>query len=144
MSSSKSFESEVESSKFYNKTVAEKLKKGYAANNTTSAPVSASAAATSAATVYTTPCTPSFAIPLAKAAAKDPAKPSAKATAATGLKSYLVCQEGNSDKFYEISCDGSEVAMRYGKNGTEANVTLVLLSVTREVSFALCSYLSYA
>ena len=31
---------------------------------------------------------------------------------------YLICTEGGSDKFYEISASGCDVTMRYGKTGT--------------------------
>lgn len=31
---------------------------------------------------------------------------------------YLECQEGSSDKFYEMLCDGTTVTTRYGRNGT--------------------------
>ena len=32
---------------------------------------------------------------------------------------YLTCQEGNSNKFYEIKLEGTDVLTRYGKIGTD-------------------------
>ncbi len=101
VSSIKSFNSDAEAIAFYIKTVNEKIKKGYVASGATSAP--------------------SAAKPKAKASSAPVSAPATEPTGESGLSSYLVCQEGNSDKFYEISCEGLSVAMRYGKNGTEVS-----------------------
>ncbi len=117
MSSSKSFGTSVEAEKFYSKTVAEKLKKGYVANNTTtsSAPAATTGSISTSAVAAGATATASSKSTAASVSASKPA------AVATGHSTYLVCREGGSDKFYEIRCGDGEVFMRYGKNGTEVS-----------------------
>jgi len=50
--------------------------------------------------------------------------------AAAGLQYFLTCKEGSSDKFYEISINGTKVISRYGRTGTQG------ASVSKELSNA--------
>lgn len=58
--------------------------------------------------------------PAAPVPVKAPAapKPTAAAPSTSSVVAYLECQEGSSDKFYELSQAGSEVTIRYGRRGT--------------------------
>ena len=49
---------------------------------------------------------------------KAAAKAAPSTSASTVTTRYLTCQEGNSDKFYEVKQNGCDVTMRYGKTGT--------------------------
>jgi predicted DNA-binding WGR domain protein len=105
---SKSFDTEAEAKKFFDKTVAEKTKKGYK-------PVGKPAADEDE---EAEPEEPEEA---------EEAKEEITETAVPAGKDhtvYLECVEGKSNKFYEISHHGTEVETRYGacgKDGTRGS-----------------------
>ena len=141
VSSTKSFPSAAEAAKFVAKTVAEKVKKGYAA---------ADAAADAGGKRAAEPSSVAPAAKKGKAEAPPPAPAAAKATKAKAIKvvpppapvsaakgkktasssdstpttRYLTCQEGNSDKFYEVKQNGCDVTMRYGRTGTSGVISV--------------------
>ncbi len=114
----KTFKSEAEAKKEYDKLIAEKVKKGYEPADGASDDGDDEAAA------------PPPPPPKPKAAAPKPAakpaapKPAAPAPASGGGKRYFEFSEGSSNKFWEISIDGGNVKTRYGKIGTPGQQTL--------------------
>ncbi len=103
----KTFKSDAEAKKEYDKLIAEKVKKGYqAADGATPAPAPA----------------PNPAAP--KPAAKPAAAAPAPAATSGGGKRYFEFSEGTSNKFWEIVMEGGNVKTRYGKIGTPGQQTL--------------------
>ena len=125
----KEFDSPDKAKKEYEKLVAEKEKKGYelvsgggkAAPAKAAAPPPAKKAAK-----------PSFddegddedAPPKAKAAPAKAAAPAPAKKAASGGARRFEFVEGTSSKFWEIQLEGSSFTTRYGKIGTDGQVTL--------------------
>ncbi|MEO6771779.1 MAG: WGR domain-containing protein [Kofleriaceae bacterium] len=110
----KSFSSDADAKKEHDKIVAEKVKKGYA--------LAGGKAATG---------TPATGVTVAPKPAPAAAKPAAAKPAATAAKPgarYFEFSEGTSNKFWEVSLDGTSVRTRYGKLGTAGQITVKELS----------------
>jgi len=113
----KTFKSDAEAKKEYDKLIAEKVKKGYESAD----------GAGDADDEDEEEAAPPPPPPKPKAAAKPAAKPAAPAAAPAsggGGKRYFEFSEGTSNKFWEISIDGGNVKTRYGKIGTPGQQTL--------------------
>jgi predicted DNA-binding WGR domain protein len=110
----KTWKSEAEAKKEYDKIVAEKVKKGYELVG------GGGSAASDDDDEDEAPA------PKKKAAAKPAAKPAKAekpAKAASGAR-YFEFVEGTSNKFWEITMTGNAVKTRYGKIGTAGQQTL--------------------
>lgn len=110
--SEKSFGSVAEATKFLDKTVAEKLKKGY--KNSGSGPASAVAAPKAS----TSAASKKRDISKVEPSKDEDDDEDEDVTASDGDIKYLTCVEGNSDKFYELITNGSDVTIRYGRTGS--------------------------
>jgi len=121
----KSFKTEAEAKKEYDKLIAEKVKKGYEPAGGGAAAKAAAPAKTKEAKVLVD----NPPVPLTKAAKASAAKASAAAAPAASSASgtpgarYFEFVEGTSSKFWEILLDGSTVTTRYGKIGTAGQQT---------------------
>eukprot|EP01032_Pedospumella_encystans_P027068 gene27068-30601_t len=62
--------------------------------------------------------------------------------AAAGPQHFLTCKEGTSDKFYEISINGTKVVSRYGRTGTQGASVSKELSNAEEVKVYIDSLLA--
>jgi uncharacterized protein (TIGR02996 family) len=107
----KTFASQAEAKKEYEKLVAEKVKKGYVPAGKSGAGKAAAAASARGGAV---------------GAAVEKAKPAGKPTSASGTPGarYFELIEGSSSKFWEIVVEGTEVKTRYGKIGTAGQETV--------------------
>ena len=111
VSSVKSFPSSAEAGKFVDKTVKEKVKKGYSASSVGGKRAAEKSAEDTAAPAKKGKST--------KAVVTVPVvQPKASSKVSATKVRYLTCTEGNSDKFYEVTQSGSELTFRYGKSGT--------------------------
>ena len=118
----KTFKSDAEAKKEYDKLIAEKVKKGYQSADGGSGDDDDDEEA--AAPPPPKPAAKPAAKPaVAKPAAKPAAAP-APAASGGGGKRYFEFSEGTSNKFWEISMDGGNVKTRYGKIGTPGQQTL--------------------
>ena len=126
----KEFDSPDKAKKEYEKLVAEKEKKGYelvSGGASKAAPAKAAAPAPAKKASK-----PSFddegddedAPPKAKAAPAKAAAPAPAKKAASGGARRFEFVEGTSSKFWEIQLEGSSFTTRYGKIGTDGQVTL--------------------
>ncbi len=114
----KTFKSEAEAKKEYDKLIAEKVKKGYEPADGASDDGDDEEAA------------PPPPPPKPKAAAPKPAakpaapKPAAPAPASGGGKRYFEFSEGSSNKFWEVKLEGNAVITTYGRIGTDGQSTM--------------------
>ena len=117
----KSFGSDAEAKKEYDKIVAEKVKKGYslvggkAAKGTPPGGVAAQKPAAKAA--------PKAALKTT-AKAEPAAKPTTSSASGKAGARYFEFVEGSSSKFWEVNVDGTTVKTRYGKIGTPGQQTV--------------------
>ena len=101
----KTFKTDAEAKKEYDKLVAEKVKKGYELADASEEDDEEEE----------------------QEAPKPAAKPAAKPATSSGTKAtprYFEFSEGTSNKFWEIRLDGDSVRTRYGKIGTTGQQTL--------------------
>jgi len=125
----KTFKTDADAKKEYDKLVAEKVKKGYkSAKN--GGGRAAAADDDDDEDEDEKPAKKPAAKAAAKPAAKTAAKPAAKAAAKPAAGSdkttprYFEFSEGSSNKFWEIRIDGNSVRTRYGKIGASGQQTL--------------------
>ena len=113
----KTWKSEAEAKKEYDKLIGEKTKKGYEL-------VGGNGAGRAAADDdEDEDADDEDEKPAPKKAAKPAAKAAAPAKAASGAR-YFEFSEGTSNKFWEITMSGTDVKTRYGKIGTPGQQTL--------------------
>ena len=117
----KTFSSEAEAKKEYDKLVAEKVKKGYVPAGGAAAPASPTTSSSAAGKKQ----------PAGSAATPQPAAgpasgPSSGPSSASGKPGarYFELVEGTSSKFWEIVVEGTDVKTRYGKIGTAGQETV--------------------
>ncbi len=115
----KEFDADAQARKEHDKLVAEKTKKGYELVGKTGGGAKTAAKAAPAAPAK---AAPAKAAP-AKAAPAPAAKPVAKAKSKGGARRFEFV-EGSSAKFWEVQLEGSSYTARYGKIGTDGQVTL--------------------
>ena len=123
----KAWKDAAEAKKQYEKLIAEKTKKGYelAAGGKSKAPVDDDDEdEDDDDDEDEKPAAKKKAAPAAKAKPAAAAKPAAKATAAPKGTRHFEFSEGSSNKFWEITLDGTDVKTKYGKIGTAGQQTL--------------------
>ncbi len=124
----KSFGSDADAKKEYDKLVAEKTKKGYSLSggggdddedeDEAPAPKKSSKTAAKPAAAAKT-----AAKPAAKAAAKPAAKPAAKKSGASTPRRFEF-SEGSSNKFWMVWLEGTQLMTKYGKIGAAGSQTV--------------------
>ncbi len=122
-SSMKEYDSEDKAKKEYDKLVAEKTKKGYALVGKGGAPAPAAkpAAAKAKAKPFDDDEGDEEETPAPKKAAAKPAAASSKGAGGARRFEFV---EGSSSKFWEIQLEGSSFTTRYGKIGTEGQMSM--------------------
>ena len=120
----KTFSSEAEAKKDYDKLVAEKVKKGYAPVGKPPKSVAGAAQAVEAAQPAAKKKRAGASAP-GQPAAAPAGEPTSKPTSASGKPGarYFELVEGTSSKFWEIVVEGTEIRTRYGKIGTAGQET---------------------
>jgi len=123
--SMKEYDSDEKAKKEYDKLIAEKTKKGYElVGGKKAAPAKAAAApAKSSKKVFDDEGDDEDEKPKKKAAAPA-AKPAAKGGSKTKGARYFEFVDGSSSKFWEIQMEGTSFTTRYGKIGTDGQISM--------------------